>query len=115
MICMKCGKEVEDNGVFCLRCREVMDRYPVEPGTVVTLPPKNRPAVRKPLPKKEPAPEDQVKRLTGIIRRLTISLICVIFALVLTLTAIFQIIFLLDTPEDNTGKNYSTMAPGDGT
>ena len=38
MQCMKCGRDVESDQVFCDICRENMGRYPVKPGTVVLLP-----------------------------------------------------------------------------
>ena len=35
MSCMKCGKEVSEDQVFCPECLAEMERYPVKPGTPV--------------------------------------------------------------------------------
>ena len=35
--CLKCGKKVEDRAVFCEECLNVMEQYPVKPGTVVHI------------------------------------------------------------------------------
>ncbi len=116
MNCMKCGREVEDSGVFCLTCRGEMERYPVPPGTALVLPDKKslvsqrRPAAKK----KELTPEEQVKRLQTRIKRLSVALTCLCLALALTVAAL--ICGLLRQPpveDDNIGKNYGTMAPED--
>ena len=115
MICMKCGREVEDNNVFCRSCREIMDKYPVAPGTVVTFPQKKRNAVRKPMPKKEPAPEEQIRRLNKRVRWLAFSLVCVTLALTLSLIAMVGLVQQINGQEDDVGSNYSTMAPEEST
>lgn len=38
MNCMKCGRELKDDAVFCPDCLEDMGKYPVRPGTVVQIP-----------------------------------------------------------------------------
>ena len=43
MQCMKCGRDLDENQVFCDICREDMKEYPVKPGTVVLLPHYQRP------------------------------------------------------------------------
>ena len=40
MQCMKCGMEVPEGQVFCNGCLEVMDKYPVKPGTPVHIRPR---------------------------------------------------------------------------
>ena len=35
--CMKCGKEIPEERVFCEECLAVMDAYPVKPDTVVQI------------------------------------------------------------------------------
>ena len=37
MHCMKCGKEIADDQVFCEACLEVMAKYPVKPDTPVQI------------------------------------------------------------------------------
>ena len=38
MACMKCGKDTEETQLFCARCLEVMEAYPVKPDTHIQLP-----------------------------------------------------------------------------
>lgn len=38
MQCMKCGRDVESEQVFCDSCLKIMAQYPVKPGVVVQLP-----------------------------------------------------------------------------
>ena len=47
MVCMKCGKETKNERVFCARCLEVMEAYPVKPDVIVQLPSHNPEAAPK--------------------------------------------------------------------
>ena len=38
MLCVKCGKKTEDDRMFCARCLEGMEAYPVKPDVHVQLP-----------------------------------------------------------------------------
>lgn len=38
MSCMRCGKETDENQVFCAECLADMERHPVKPGTPIQLP-----------------------------------------------------------------------------
>ena len=40
MQCMKCGQEIAEGSVFCDACLEVMEKYPVKPGTPVNITPR---------------------------------------------------------------------------
>ena len=65
MSCMKCGKEVSEDQVFCPECLAEMDRYPVKPGTPVLLPHREPIAAqrkRRPL-KRVRKPEEQLAAL----------------------------------------------------
>ena len=48
MNCVKCGREIPEDQVFCENCLTEMENYPVKPGTAVHIP--TRPAEE--LPKK---------------------------------------------------------------
>ena len=47
MNCLRCGRETQDDHVFCESCRQEMEKYPVRPGTAVMLPRKREEAVIK--------------------------------------------------------------------
>lgn len=106
--CLKCGKKTEERSVFCSECLEVMERYPVKPGTIVHLP------RRQPLPEstanndfEESTQMEQLAHQRGMIRWLTavvagLSILLVITALLL--------IHTLDKDQQLPviGRNYTT-------
>ena len=85
MSCMKCGKEVSEDQVFCPECLAEMDRYPVKPGTPVLLPHREPIAAqrkRRPL-KRVRKPEEQLAAL-----RKSVRLLCLILFLLLAIAAV---------------------------
>ena len=108
MNCMKCGREIAD-GVFCGECLAEMDRYPIKPGTVVTLP------VRKVVPKKvhsrrktQLTPEEQLKRLRRLALRMLV--VIVILTVLLMVTGYFAVIHLMESEVGFLpGQNYSAI------
>lgn len=68
MQCMKCGREVPDGHVFCDKCLETMDRYPVKPGTPVQILP--RTPKDKASKKRGLSPEELLSRQRRLNRRL---------------------------------------------
>ena len=78
MYCLKCGREVEDQQVYCAGCLEIMDRYPVKPGTPVQLPKKNPIAAQKKQNRRNaPSMEDQLRHLRRIVKTLVLLLLAV--------------------------------------
>lgn len=76
MYCLKCSREIDEHQVYCNGCLEIMDRYPIKPGTLVQLPKRKVYAA----PKKQnwrstPSLEDQLRRLRRIIKFLIIMLL----------------------------------------
>ena len=47
MSCMKCGRKLGSSQVFCEECLEKMEKSPVNPNTVVTLPQRRSTPVQK--------------------------------------------------------------------
>ena len=41
MACMKCGKDTEEGQLFCGRCLDGMEAYPVKPDVHIQLPTRN--------------------------------------------------------------------------
>ncbi|MCD7755393.1 MAG: hypothetical protein LUJ09_03535 [Firmicutes bacterium] len=86
MNCIKCGRETVDSQAFCPTCQAEMKKYPVKPGTPVTLPtrPADPPPRRKSSRRKRTVPpEAQVLRLKSRVRWLTLALVLAIFAFLL--------------------------------
>ena len=108
MQCMKCGREIPVDQVFCQECLEDMEKYPVDPGVVVTLPPAARAVRQMPAAKShrhKRTLEEQAKlqrkwlRVTSWLLVLTVSLLIGAGGLIYSL--------LNQEDEPLPGQNYS--------
>lgn len=85
MYCLKCGKETTESYVFCDRCLDVMEKYPVKSTTAVHLPHREAAAsVKKAAQRKRIlTAEEQVTMLKKTTRRLiaAVAVLCVILGL----------------------------------
>ena len=115
MNCLKCGRELEMEQVFCDDCLLEMEKYPVKPGTVVQLPHRRETTnVRKSqFRRKANLPlEDQVKSLRFRVRLLTILLAVVsILLILLSYPAIKEILDEDYLP----GQNYTSFSQAETT
>ena len=110
MNCVKCGREIEHDQVFCPACLEEMEKYPVKPGTVVHIPKhpedeeEKRPAPRK---KPGPTPEQQIGKLKRRVWRLRL---CVALLLMLSGFLMFAVSRAVEELDIRhlVGQNYST-------
>ena len=110
MGCMKCGRDVEEQEVFCPLCLAQMERYPVRPGTVVLLPRRrDHTAARKIYVhrKQAVAPEEQVKGLRRMVFWLTV--VIMVLSLLLGVLVYPAVSYLADGENLLPGQNYSTM------
>lgn len=106
MNCMRCGREIRDGQVFCPECLAEMEKCPVKPDAPVRLPRRPDADLRRPVRKKGPSEEEQIRILKKRVRILG-----------LLLAAALVVIILLSIPtirnlvEDNInilpGQNYS--------
>lgn len=106
MNCLKCGKEIPEKQVFCDRCLASMNDYPVKPDARVHLPtePRQVPTKKSVRRKRVLSAVEQIAQLKNRVRNL--SLIAVILAVMLCLTAgLLAKTLLEDTPE--LGRNYT--------
>ena len=108
MQCLKCGKETEENQVFCNSCLESMEQYPVKCTAPVHLPERKSEQIPKKIPKKKWmfSVEEQIGHLKATIRRLVIAV--VILSLIIVLGAGFtaRVLYEIHT-QRLTGKNYA--------
>ena len=110
MKCIKCGRETDQT--FCEKCRAEMEKYPVKPGTIVLLP-KERPANKKPQPRRQATPpEEKLRSQRRTIRRLSRAVAVLLVLLVLTGIAIVQLVERSAKPA--VGQNYSTVTKPSG-
>ena len=108
MYCLKCGKKTTDSQVFCQECQEVMQKYPVKPGTAIQLPKRQPHPVEKKSPKfREPTAGEQLAQLHKLIRWLVA--IITVLSILLILVAGILIQKLNKEQHDNLiGRNYTT-------
>ncbi len=111
MYCLKCGNETENEQVFCQRCLDVMEQYPVKPGTIARIPHRNsNAALKKQNRRKTHNLEDQVIRL-----RVTVRTLLAILGAVLVVLGIFVWLYfnmldnLAEVPEFSKGTNYQVV------
>ncbi len=110
MNCIKCGRDVRGEQVFCDACQEDMEFYPVKPGTPVQLP------THTPLPegrtrtmraKKTLNPEARLHKLRISNRLLTLALAVSLLAFLLM--SCLTVYLLEQRDRQNTGgQGYST-------
>lgn len=114
MTCMKCGREIAPEQVFCDGCLEVMEKYPVKRDAAIHLPnrkaqlsSKKQSGRRRQLP-----PEEQVVFLRKRLRRSRAAIVVLCLLLVVAVAGfVWQ---LLDT--DATiplGRNYTITTDQD--
>ncbi len=107
MNCMKCGREVPAEQVFCEECLLEMEKYPVRPGTVVQLPRRKDSAVPKKTPKRRMVSlEDQVRILKKQVKWLCIALV---LSLILAGTLAVPAFEHMKEDHFKKGQNYNTV------
>lgn len=111
MNCMKCGREISGDGVFCAECLEEMAKYPIKPGTVVHLPrrkheaPGKKSLLRR---KAQPSPEEQMKNLRKMVRRLILALLVAL--VLLGVSGYLAVVHLMESDMVFLpGQNYSAI------
>ncbi len=111
MYCLKCGNETENEQVFCQRCLEIMEQYPVKPGTPARIPHRNlNTLAKKQNRRKNPSLEEQVVRLKVVVRTLLAILGAVLILLSIFVWLYFDMIDNVpETPESSKGTNYQVI------
>ena len=116
MNCLKCGREIEKDGVFCDKCLDVMAKNPIKSNAPLQLP-RRKEAVqpKRSGKRKHHLPlEEQVRHQKRMIRRLML-MVGVLFVAVCLLVALLvaDTISEAKADDDNLGKNYSTSESGE--
>ena len=109
MYCLKCGREVGADQVFCTGCLEVMEKSPVKPDVVVQLPLRKDPVLKKYTPRKRIRPvEEQLQRVKRRNRWL-IAAVCLLTLLSLALGVLSLYCMRRLDAKKFLGQNYSTV------
>ena len=75
MNCIKCGKATAAGHVFCDECLEVMEQYPIKPGTPVHIPARKvNLAEKKPSRSQELSPAEALRQHKRLIKWLLLIL-----------------------------------------
>ena len=106
MACMKCGRDTQPGQVFCDSCLEIMEWYPVKPGTAVQLPKRQEAPIRKVPKRRVPSPEEQIKGL-----RRQVHILSILLAIMMLLVGLLSIPTYRYLMEEHVlpGQNYSTV------
>ena len=107
MNCMKCGRELTNDGAFCVDCLLEMEKYPVDPGAVVLLPRRREGYIQKKQVKRHvPSLEEQVASL----RKWVIWLILLLIACVVAIVLMFEpTMHYVRDEHFEIGQNYSSV------
>ncbi len=106
MGCIKCGRDVSEGALFCDRCLEGMEEYPVPINAVITLP-KRRESSRSVAWQPAPSQSEQIAGLKKTRRNLAIIILVL---LVLVGGLIWSTLSLYKkTQAPKPGQNYSSM------
>lgn len=108
MYCMKCGREIEADQVFCEDCRAEMEKYPVKLNTLVQIPDRPKKHAVKKVHARWESAEDQIVALKKRCRRLIAALI-LMFLLALGLAAAVGVTVYEMDIQRFLGQNYHTV------
>ena len=109
MNCMKCGAEIPETQVFCDHCLEVMEDYPIKPGTHIHLPKRanEEDAIKRPVKKKRtPTPEEQISALRMKVLRLRLTAVILAF-LFCAASCFLGLKLYQEYAQPETGRNYT--------
>ena len=113
MECMKCGRQTDENNVFCKDCLSDMAKYPIKPDTPVVLPQRKK-KERKSPQKKMVKPEEIIEQLNKKIKRLRIC-VAVLLLLFAATAGVLAVTMSQDSPKTDLGSNYSTYSSTEAT
>ena len=107
MNCMRCGREILDEQVFCPECLEEMKKCPVRSDTPVRIPRRPDPVAHRTVRKKAPPEEEQIRSLKKRVRILSWLLALAVVAIIcLTIPAVQQLVE--ESIQFLPGQNYSS-------
>ena len=109
MQCLRCGRETENEQVFCFTCEALMAKHPVKPNTVVTIPERSirmrNTVSRKPQKEKEEDHTDQLRRTILQLR----LWVCMLMAALMLCVAALTWQELQQSKSPAIGQNYTSI------
>lgn len=114
--CMKCGRETQDQQVFCSSCLEVMEKYPVKPGTAVQLPKEKDGHTPKRSQPRRRSPMRAEERIRALKRHIWALTVLWLITLALLVAALYPTVeYFLGKTYHLPGQNYSTVTATEST
>ena len=111
MNCMRCGREIPEDQVFCPDCLEGMKKCPIKPDIPIRIPRRPDPALYRSVRKKGPPEEEQIRVLKKQVRLLAwLLILAAAVIIVLTIPTIRDLVE--DSIKFLPGQNYSSAAGG---
>ncbi len=108
MKCMKCGRRIDADRVFCEECLVDMEKYPVPPETPVILPSQGSAAPRRPvIHPKVRKPEERIAALRTWVMFLAILVAGLLLAVFISMQMLFTAIEQ-NNQSSSAGQNYET-------
>ncbi len=113
MKCLRCGKEIKDQNVFCQNCLKSMEDYPVKPDTHFYLPSRTVHSVSKKSRRKKRvlSSGEQLRLARRAVRGLTAAVI--VLSLLLAGAAALLIHDWLTPTDLDIGRNYTFQRTDD--
>ena len=107
MQCLRCGREIEDDDVFCFLCEAVMMKHPVKPNTVVTIPERSVRS-RNVQPRRQQRPEEDTDQLHRTIMQLRLW-VCMLMAALMLCVGVLTWQELTREEKPSIGQNYHSI------
>lgn len=113
MACLKCGKSTQEGQAFCEECLELMQKYPVKPGTAIHLPHRESLNLEKkqPVRHREPTAAEQAEALRKTTHWL-LGIIAVLSVLLLLTAGMLLHVISKEASSNAIGRNYTTAGTG---
>lgn len=109
MNCLKCGREISEDEVFCVECRLDAQRYPVNPAAAVFIPKRSAPEAPKKSPRKRsPSMEEQLNQLR---RRYRVVLGLLVAVVLLVAVLAYPAVSYMREDHYAKGQNYRPITP----
>ena len=108
MKCIKCGRETVNDRTFCEECLEIMEQYPVKPGTPIHIPRRKIYEDSKPVRRKKTAsPEEQLQEMQNKVKWLSAAVVVLLATTVLLgLFLLKDLLIPKEEPEITQPRNY---------
>ena len=112
MQCLRCGRETEDEHVFCFLCEAVMMKHPVKPNTVVTIPERSVRS-RSTQSRRQQRQEEETEQLSRTVMQLRLW-VCMLMTALMLCVGVLTWQELTRDEKPAIGQNYHSILESTG-